>query len=155
MKILTVGGLRPDASGTVLKAVPFNFMKPACFFALEEHQPQIDFLNQIGTLLLDRDQSTNWLTIEELEKECKRLGMRKDNLESFLRPLFDCSEEIYTDTLLIEGCELRIGWDLVFKVRFYKCDPSFLYDMYENCSKVYTKPESNVQADSSNHVLNI
>jgi hypothetical protein len=88
-------------------------------------------LVDIGQVLLKDRQSTDWLDLEEVSRLCKENGIyldpkppTPDELEHHLRPLFQAQDEIWESGVNVVGLNRRVGWDLVFSLRFYKYNPA-------------------------------
>lgn len=71
--------------------------------------------------------STDWLDMDAVEKFCRNHSVRLDGkiptsteLETSLRQFFKKNDEFIKDGVDVLGYERRIGWDLIFCIRFYR-----------------------------------
>lgn len=91
------------------------------------------FLVELGHELLSAKTSTDWMSIEDVAEFCSDHSIRlpegicsASELEQELRRYFARREEMYEDRVNVIASERRMGWDLVFMVRFYSYRPEHL-----------------------------
>ena len=90
----------------------------------------ITFLVNVGQAVLKDTHSTDWMLVDEVAAVAKEKGILLDQevskpkeIEQQLRPLFAVNDEVFKDGIQVIGMEHRIGWDLMFMLRFYRCNP--------------------------------
>lgn len=90
----------------------------------------LQLLKEAGFLAMKGGHNSDWMNMEELAAICKENGLRlhdntttPDDLEKELRPLFQTKDEVYHEGVLVMGMDRRVGWDLVFMLRFYRYNP--------------------------------
>lgn len=83
-------------------------------------------LRDLGKMLLKDPRNAEWLDMDQLSHIWRERGLTldgkyptTDELETALRKLFGDSDEFCVDGISVTGYCRRVGWDLVFMVRFY------------------------------------
>lgn len=83
-------------------------------------------LSTLGKLMLKDPKNAEWLDVEQICAICRNRELlmdgripTSDELEAALRNLFEKSDEFCVDGILVTGYSRRVGWDLVFMLRFY------------------------------------
>ena len=86
----------------------------------------IQLLVQLGKLLLKESKNAEWLDVDQICALCQKRGIKlsgaepiADELEASLRNLFENTDELNISGISITGYQRRVGWDLVFMLRFY------------------------------------
>jgi hypothetical protein len=85
-----------------------------------------ELLSTLGKLMLKDPKNAEWLDMGQLSHICRERGLTldgkyptTDELETALRKLFGDADEFCVDGISVTGYYRRVGWDLVFMVRFY------------------------------------
>lgn len=96
-------------------------------------EPIEELLVNLGKHLLANTDHTDWLDMDSVLQGCKTHGVTLANcqptpkeLEIKLRCYFSSKEEMYREGINVIWNDWRVGWELVFMVRFYYYDPKQL-----------------------------
>lgn len=101
----------------------------------------LQLLKEAGFLAMKGGHNSDWMSMDELAGLCKENGLKlqdktatPDELETHLRPLFQTKDEIYHEGVLVVGLDRRVGWDLVFMLRFYRYNPMPIEEILTACN---------------------
>jgi hypothetical protein len=101
----------------------------------------LQLLKEAGLLALKGGHNTDWMSMEDLTKLCKEHDLElqdkcptPEDLETHLRPLFQTKDEVYHEGVLVVGMDRRVGWDLVFMLRFYRYIPMPIEEVLTACN---------------------
>ncbi len=101
----------------------------------------LQLLKEAGFLALKGGRNSDWIGMEELAGLCKQNNLKlqdkpptPEELEKELRPLFQMKDEVYHEGILVVGMDRRIGWDLLFMLRFYRYNPMPAEEVLTACN---------------------
>ena len=80
----------------------------------------------LGTILLKDPRNAEWLDVQQICRICRERYLllngrvpTPNELEATLRKLFEQSDEVCVNGISVTGYSRRVGWDLIFMLRFY------------------------------------
>ena len=85
------------------------------------------------------NRQSEWLDMEMLSEFCKDKHIllqgnvpTAQELETELMPFFKQIDELYADGVNVIWNNCRVGWELIFMVRFYRYNPEHLSALKSN-----------------------
>lgn len=92
--------------------------------------PLTQLLIEGGGLLLKNAQQSEWLSVDEFTSLCQEHNispyLTADQCEAELKHLLSGRDEMDVENVNVVAMERRVGWNLVFMLRFYRAHTKYI-----------------------------